>query len=104
MKFEKVDLFSPYIMVVIIALYVALAAIAYQEHLRNLQWISSTTFLYVLMGTLFFIAGVFLLKSFTIIMKNSNLCSVAMLPRKIQHHGMINSDYCWMKEFYWPLS
>lgn len=62
MKFEKVDLFSPYIMVVIIALYVALAAIAYQEHLRNLQWISSTTFLYVLMGTLFFIAGVFLPK------------------------------------------
>ena len=62
MKFEKVDLFSPYIMVVIIALYVALAAIAYQEHLRNLQWISSTTFIYVFMGTLFFIAGVFLPK------------------------------------------
>ncbi|BDZ70164.1 hypothetical protein GCM10025861_06810 [Methanobacterium petrolearium] len=62
MKFEKVDLFSPYIMVVIIALYVALAAIAYQEHLRNLQWISTTTFFYVLMGTLFFIAGVFIPK------------------------------------------
>jgi oligosaccharide repeat unit polymerase len=62
MKFEKVDIFSPYVMVVIIALYVALAAIAYQEHLRNLQWISSTTLLYVLMGTLFFIAGVYLPK------------------------------------------
>lgn len=62
MKFEKVDLFSPYILVLIILLYVALAVIAYHEHLRNLQWISSTTFLYVIMGTLFFIAGVFLPK------------------------------------------
>ncbi|AXV40102.1 oligosaccharide repeat unit polymerase family protein [Methanobacterium sp. BAmetb5] len=62
MKFKSVDLFSPYIMVVIIAIYVGLAAIAYQEHLRNLQWISSTTWLYVLMGTLFFMAGVFLPK------------------------------------------
>lgn len=62
MKFKSVDLFSPYILVVIIALYVSLAAIAYQEHLRNLQWISSTTWGYVLMGTLFFIAGVFIPK------------------------------------------
>jgi oligosaccharide repeat unit polymerase len=58
MKFKSVDLFSPYILVVIIALYVSLAAIAYQEHLRNLQWISSTTWGYVFAGTLFFIAGV----------------------------------------------
>ncbi len=56
---KKIDLFSPYILVVIIAIYVSLAAIAYQEHLRNLQWISSTTFLYVFMGTIFFIIGVF---------------------------------------------
>ena len=62
MKFKSVDLFSPYILVIIIAIYVGLAAIAYQEHLRNLQWISSTTRLYVLMGTLFFVAGVFLPK------------------------------------------
>ena len=62
MKFKSVDLFSPYILVVIIALYVSLAAIAYQEHLRNLQWISSTTWAYVLMGTLFFIVGVFVPK------------------------------------------
>ncbi|EKQ53111.1 MAG: putative archaeal membrane protein [Methanobacterium sp. Maddingley MBC34] len=62
MKFKSVDLFSPYILVVIIALYVSLAAIAYQEHLRNLQWISNTTWAYVLMGTLFFIAGVFVPK------------------------------------------
>ena len=62
MKFKSVDLFSPYILVIIIAIYVGLAAIAYQEHLRNLQWISSTTWLYVLMGTLFFVAGVFLPK------------------------------------------
>jgi len=58
MKFKSVDLFSPYILVAIIVIYVSLAAIAYQEHLRNLQWISSTTWIYVLMGTFFFIAGV----------------------------------------------
>lgn len=69
MNLNKVDIFSPYILVVIIAIYVGLAAIAYQEHLRNLQWISNTTFLYVLLGTLFFIAGVFLPK---FIYNNSN--------------------------------
>jgi oligosaccharide repeat unit polymerase len=58
MKFKSVDLFSPYILVLIIVIYVSLAAIAYQEHLRNLQWISSTTWAYVFAGTLFFIAGV----------------------------------------------
>ena len=62
MKFKSVDLFSPYILVAIIFIYVSLAAIAYQEHLRNLQWISTTTWIYVLMGTIFFIAGVFLPK------------------------------------------
>ena len=62
MNFKTVDLFSPYILVLIIALYVSLAAIAYQEHLRNLQWISSTTFLFVFLGTIFFIAGVFVPK------------------------------------------
>jgi oligosaccharide repeat unit polymerase len=62
MKFEKVDLFSPYILVLIIALYVSLALIAYQEHLEDLQWISNTTLLYVLFGTIFFIAGVFIPK------------------------------------------
>nr|WP_319373646.1 oligosaccharide repeat unit polymerase family protein [uncultured Methanobacterium sp.] len=62
MKFKSMDLFSPYILVVIIAIYVSLAAIAYQEHLRNLQWISSTTWAYVFAGTLFFIAGVWVPK------------------------------------------
>jgi oligosaccharide repeat unit polymerase len=62
MKFEKVDLFSPYILVLIIALYVSLALIAYQEHLEDLQWISNTTLLYVLFGTIFFIVGVFIPK------------------------------------------
>lgn len=65
MKFselKRVDLFSPYTLVIIIAIYVSLAAIAYQEHLKNLQWISITTFIYVLIGTLFFIMGVFVPK------------------------------------------
>ena len=65
MKFselKRVDLFSPYILVLIIVIYVLLAAIAYQEHLRNLQWISSTSFLYIFIGTLFFTIGVFVPK------------------------------------------
>lgn len=62
MELKRVDLFSPYIMVVIIAIYASLAAIAYQEHLRNLQWISSITWVYVFAGTMFFIAGVFVPK------------------------------------------
>jgi len=65
MKFselKRVDLFSPYTLVIIIAIYISLAAIAYQEHLKNLQWISTTTFIYVLIGTLFFVIGVFVPK------------------------------------------
>lgn len=65
MKFselKRVDLFSPYTLVIIIAIYVSLAAIAYQEHLKNLQWISITTFIYVFIGILFFIMGVFVPK------------------------------------------
>lgn len=56
-KLKEMDLFSPYIVVVVIALYVLLAAVGYAYHIRNLQWASTTTFLYVLWGTLFFIAG-----------------------------------------------
>jgi len=58
LELKKVDLFSPYIMVVVILLYLALAAVGYHYHLRNLQWASNITFLYIFGGTLFFIAGV----------------------------------------------
>jgi oligosaccharide repeat unit polymerase len=79
MKFKNVDLFSPYILVVIIAIYSLLAAVAYQQHIRNLQWISSITLIYVLLGTLFFIAGVFLPK--WICNHNIRLKSLFKTPR-----------------------
>ena len=59
MKLKNVDLFSPYIVVMIIAIYVLMAAVAYQQHIRNLQWVSNITLIYVFLGTLFFIVGVF---------------------------------------------
>jgi oligosaccharide repeat unit polymerase len=62
MKLKNVDLFSPYIVVVIIAIYVLMAAAAYQQHIRHLQWVSTITLIYVLLGTLFFIVGVFAAK------------------------------------------
>ena len=58
LELKKADLFSPYIMVVVILLYLALATMGYHLHLRNLQWASNLTFLYIFWGTLFFIAGV----------------------------------------------
>lgn len=54
---EKVDFFSPYIVVAVIALYVLLAAVGYAYHIRNLQWASSSTFLYVIFGTIIFMIG-----------------------------------------------
>jgi len=62
MKLKNIDLFSPYIVVVIIALYILMATVAYQQHIRNLQWVSSITLIYVFLGTLFFIVGVFISK------------------------------------------
>ncbi len=57
LNLDKVDLFSPYIVVVAIAIYVALAMLGYSYHIRNLQWASSNTFLYVIFGTILFIIG-----------------------------------------------
>jgi oligosaccharide repeat unit polymerase len=54
---DKVDIFSPYIIVVVIALYVALAILGYTYHIRDLQWASINTFLYVIFGTILFIIG-----------------------------------------------
>lgn len=61
-KLKNMDLFSPYIVVVTIGLYVALAMVGYHYHLRNLQWASATTFLYVIFGSIFFILGALLPK------------------------------------------
>ncbi|MDP3065711.1 MAG: oligosaccharide repeat unit polymerase family protein [Methanobacteriaceae archaeon] len=58
MKIRNIDLFSPYIVVAVIGLYVALALVGFQNQLRNLQYPDPATFFYILYGTLFFILGV----------------------------------------------
>lgn len=60
MKLKDVDLFSPYIVVVVIGLYVALALVGFEKHLRNLQYPDPATFGYMMLGTLFFLLGVLL--------------------------------------------
>lgn len=57
MKVKNIDIFSPYLLVAVIILYVALALVAYQYHLRNLNFISNETLFAVFFGTLFFIIG-----------------------------------------------
>ena len=57
MKVKNVDIFSPYLVVAVIVLYIALALVAYQYHLRNLDFISNETLFAVFFGTLFFIIG-----------------------------------------------
>jgi oligosaccharide repeat unit polymerase len=56
-KLDQVDLFSPYIVVLVIVIYVALAAMGYYYHIRNLQWADGVTYLYVLFGVAIFILG-----------------------------------------------
>ncbi len=58
MKIKNIDIFSPYIVVAGILLYLVLALGAYQYHLRNLDFVSNETFFVVFFGTLFFIIGV----------------------------------------------
>ncbi len=66
LNLDKVDIFSPYIVVVAIALYVVLAMLGYTYHIRNLQWASINTFLYVIFGTIFFIIGATIPKLITL--------------------------------------
>lgn len=58
MKVKNIDIFSPYIFVAVVLLYLGLAVGAYQYHLRNLDFVSAETFFVVFFGTLFFIIGV----------------------------------------------
>ncbi|MCE5214660.1 MAG: oligosaccharide repeat unit polymerase family protein [Methanobacterium sp.] len=57
-KINDIDFFSPYIVVVVIAIYVALAAMGYYYHIRNLQWADGITYLYIIFGTAIFIFGI----------------------------------------------
>jgi len=58
MKVREIDLFSPYIVLVVIGLYIALALVGFEKHLRNLQYPDPVTFGYMLLGSLFFLLGV----------------------------------------------
>ena len=57
MKVKNVDIFSPYILIAVIILYVSLAMVAYQYHLRGLDFVSGETLFAVFFGSLFFIIG-----------------------------------------------
>ncbi len=57
MKVKNVDIFSPYLVIVGIVLYVSLALVAYQYHLRGLDFVSSETLFAVFFGSLFFVIG-----------------------------------------------
>ncbi len=89
MKVKNIDVFSPYIIVVAIILYMALALVAYQYHLRGLDFVSNETYFVVFFGTLFFVTGVLtpkmlgkvnLLGSFNI----SNSTKIEILKNKLQ--------------------
>ena len=57
MKVKNVDIFSPYILIAVIILYVSLAMVAYQYHLRGLDFVSGETLFAVFFGSLFFVIG-----------------------------------------------
>ncbi len=57
MKVKNIDIFSPYLLIVGIFLYVVLALGAYQYHLRNLDFVSNETLFAVFFGSLFFVIG-----------------------------------------------
>ena len=57
MKVKNIDIFSPYLVIAGIVIYVSLALVAYQYHLRNLNFVSNETLFAVFFGSLFFIIG-----------------------------------------------
>jgi len=54
---NNIDIFSPYIIVVFVLIYVALAALGYYYHIRNLDWADSITYYYIIFGMAIFILG-----------------------------------------------
>lgn len=86
-KLNNLDIFSPYIVVVVIAIYVALAVMGYYYHIRNLPWASTITFLFIFFGSLFFIFG-------------------ALLPKLITHYSptiksALNKEIIWNRKVSW---
>jgi oligosaccharide repeat unit polymerase len=89
MKVKNVDIFSPYLVVAVIVLYIALALVAYQYHLRNLNFISNETLFAVFFGSLFFIIGALtpkIIGKFNLIPKlNTNNISKDKLRSKLKN-------------------
>ena len=89
MKVKNIDIFSPYLVIVGIILYVSLALVAYQYHLRNLNFISNETLFAVFFGSLFFIMGALtpkLIGKFNLMPKlNTNDISKDKLRNKLQN-------------------
>jgi len=54
---NNIDIFYPYIIVVFVLIYVALAALGYYYHIRNLDWADSITYYYIIFGMAIFILG-----------------------------------------------
>jgi len=57
MKVKNIDIFSPYLVVAVILVYLALALVAYQYHIRDLNFVSNETLFVIFFGILFFIIG-----------------------------------------------
>ena len=57
MKVKNIDIFSPYLVIVGIILYISLALGAYQYHLRGLDFVSNEALFAAFFGSLFFIIG-----------------------------------------------
>lgn len=86
MKVKNIDIFSPYIIVAGILLYLVLALGAYQYHLRNLDFVSNETFFVVFFGTLFFIIGVLTPK----LLGKFNLFSTFNISHRIKKENIKN--------------
>lgn len=96
LEIKKIDLFSPFIVVVVIILYVVLAAVGYHYHIRNLQWASNIVFFYIFLGTIFFIIGVL---SPTLITRYSDRIKSAFKPSRTD-----NDKSVWYKRLNFLLS
>jgi len=86
MKVKNIDVFSPYIIVAAIILYMALAIVAYQYHLRGLDFVSNETYFVVFFGTLFFVLGVLTPK----ILGKVNLLSSFNISDKLKKEELKN--------------
>jgi len=67
MKIRDIDIFSPYLIILGIFLYLILALIGFQYQIRGLKSVSSNIILYIFYGTFFFLMGILTPKILTYI-------------------------------------